>query len=188
MDGSTDSRNFYVRVYLPLIRKNSVTHMHDLVLYVKERLSFARVLSLKNSQDFYLFSTANEFAFEVFKVHHKEWLNDSGAIDRPGAICYNFSISNAITQRVNFPTWIPDSDSHSLGLLDFFLSPGTSIILQWFCVHWEILIMLLFQFPLNFLLTEKWIPLIIARLLTIFHGRILGASATGTGFVKSGWN
>ena len=28
---------------------------------------------------------------------------------------------------VNFPTWIPDCDSHSLALLDFFLSSNASI-------------------------------------------------------------
>ena len=41
--------------------------------------------------------------------------------------CYNFSISNKITQMVNFPTWIPDCDSHSPALLDFFLSSDASI-------------------------------------------------------------
>ena len=30
-------------------------------------------------------------------------------------------------QMVNFPTWIPDCDSHSPGLLDFFLSSDASI-------------------------------------------------------------
>ena len=41
--------------------------------------------------------------------------------------CYNFSISNDLTQMVNFPTWIPDYDSHSLDLLDLFLSSDASI-------------------------------------------------------------
>ena len=40
--------------------------------------------------------------------------------------CYNFSISNDLTQMVNFPTQIPDCDSHSPALLDLFLS-STSI-------------------------------------------------------------
>ena len=38
-----------------------------------------------------------------------------------------FIISNDFTQMVNFPTWIPDCDSHSLALLDFFLSSDASI-------------------------------------------------------------
>ena len=40
---------------------------------------------------------------------------------------YNFSISNDLTQMVNFPTRIPDCDSHSPALLDFFLSSDASI-------------------------------------------------------------
>ena len=40
--------------------------------------------------------------------------------------CYNFSISNDLTQMVNFPTRIPDCDSHSPALLDFFLSSDAS--------------------------------------------------------------
>ena len=32
-----------------------------------------------------------------------------------------------MTQMVNFPTWIPDCDSHSPPLLDFFLSSDVSI-------------------------------------------------------------
>ena len=38
-----------------------------------------------------------------------------------------FFISNDLTQMVNFPTRIPDCDSHSPALLDFFLSSDTSI-------------------------------------------------------------
>ena len=41
--------------------------------------------------------------------------------------CYNFSISNDLTQMVNFPTRIPDCDSHSPALLDLFLSSDASI-------------------------------------------------------------
>ena len=54
LDDSIDSGNFSVREYLPLIRKDFSTHMHRLAVYVKERLSFARDLSLENSADFYL--------------------------------------------------------------------------------------------------------------------------------------
>ena len=40
---------------------------------------------------------------------------------------YNFSILNELTQMVNFPTWIPYGHSHSLALLNFFLSYDDSI-------------------------------------------------------------
>ena len=36
-------------------------------------------------------------------------------------------MSNDLTQMVNFPTWIPDCDSHSPALLDLFLSSDASI-------------------------------------------------------------
>ena len=45
LDGSIDSGNFSVRDYLPLIRKDSSTHMHGLAVCVKGGLPFARDLS-----------------------------------------------------------------------------------------------------------------------------------------------
>ena len=54
LDGSIGSGNFSVRGYLPLIRKDSSTHMHGLAVYMKEGLPFARDLSLENSADSYL--------------------------------------------------------------------------------------------------------------------------------------
>ena len=71
--------------------------------------------------------SANMFVFGDFNVHHKDWLTGFGGTDRPGELCYNFSISNELLQIVNFLTWIPDFDSHSPSLLDFFLSSDTSI-------------------------------------------------------------
>ena len=62
----------------------------------------------------------------LFDVHHKDSLSFSGGTDRPGELCYNFSISNDLTQIVNFPIWIPDCDSHSPTLLDLFISSGAS--------------------------------------------------------------
>ena len=154
LDDSIDSGNFSVRGYLPLIRKDSGTHMHSLAVYVKEGLPFARDLFLENSADSYLcfrlallysvsyffflyqsrsaFCTAfdsissnidevlsinpsaNVFAFGGFNVHHKDWLTYSTGTDRPGELCYNFSISNDLTQMVNFPTRIPVDLLHKL--------------------------------------------------------------------------
>ena len=71
--------------------------------------------------------SANVFVFGDFNVHHKDWLTYSGGIDRPGEPCYNFSVSNDLTQMVIFPTWIPGSDSHSPALLDLLLSSDASI-------------------------------------------------------------
>ena len=44
-----------------------------------------------------------------------------------GELCCNFSFSSDLTQMVNFHTWIPEFDSHSLALLDLIISSGTSI-------------------------------------------------------------
>ena len=168
LNDSTDSGNFSVRGYLPLIRKDSGTHMHGLAVYVKEGLSFTRDLSLENSSDSYLCfrlallhsvsyffflcqspssalctvfdsissnidevltinPSANVFVFADFNVHHNDWLTYSSGTDRPGELCYNFSISNDFTQMVDFPTRIPDCDSHSPALLDLLLSSDASI-------------------------------------------------------------
>ena len=76
--------------------------------------------------------SANAFVFGDFNVHHKDWLTYSGGTDRPGELCYD------LTQMVNFPTRIPDCDSHSPALLDFFLyvqclsiSMSTLIVIGW---------------------------------------------------------
>ena len=61
--------------------------------------------------------SANVFVFGDFKVHHKDWLTYSAGTDRPGQLCYNFSISNDLTPVVNFPTQIPECVSHSPVLL-----------------------------------------------------------------------
>ena len=156
VDDSIDYGNFAVGAYLPLIRKDSTTHMHGIAIYVKEGLPFARELSLKNSEDSYscfrlallhsvsylifvyrspsslctvfdsissnidevVFSSpsANVFFFRDFNVYHKDSLTYSGETDRPGELCYNFSISNDLTQIVNFPTRI----SPAFGLIYYF--------------------------------------------------------------------
>ena len=74
-----------------------------------------------------IYPSANVFAFGDFNVHHKDWLTYSSGTDRSGELCYNFSISNDLTQMVNFPTRIPDCDSHGPALLDLFLSFDASI-------------------------------------------------------------
>ena len=71
--------------------------------------------------------SANVFVLGDFSVHHKDCLTYSGGTDRSGELCYNFSISNDLTQMVNFPTRIPDFDSHSPALLDLFISSNASI-------------------------------------------------------------
>ena len=52
--------------------------------------------------------SANVLVFGDLNFHHKDWLTHSGGTDQPGKLCYNFPISNDLTQMVNFPTRIPD--------------------------------------------------------------------------------
>ena len=96
-------------------------------------------------------SFANVFVFG--DIHHKGWLTYSGRTDRPGQLY--FCISNDPTQMVNFPTRIPDCDSHNPALSDLFLSSNTSICSTMACPPLGILIMLLSQFPLIFRETQK---------------------------------
>ena len=71
--------------------------------------------------------SANVFVFGDFNIHHKDLLTYSGGTDRSSELCYNFFISNDLTQMVNFPTRIPDCDSQSRALLDLFISSDASI-------------------------------------------------------------
>ena len=72
-------------------------------------------------------SSANVFEFGHLNIHHKDWLIYPRGTDPPGEICYNISISNYLTQMVNFPTKIPDYDSHNSALLNLFISSNASI-------------------------------------------------------------
>ena len=136
----------YVKEGLPFVRDLSLENSPDsylcfrltlihsvsylFYLYRSPSLSLCMVFdSISSNIDEVLSinSSANVFVFGDFNVHHKDWLTYSGGTDRPGELCYNFSISNDLTQMVNFPIWIPDFDYHSPALLDFFLSSDSSI-------------------------------------------------------------
>ena len=54
LDDSIDPGNFSVTGSLPLIQKDSITHLYGLAVYVNGGLPFSRDLSLENSVDFYL--------------------------------------------------------------------------------------------------------------------------------------
>ena len=102
--------------------------------------------------------SSNVFVFGDFNVHHKDRLTYSSGTDQPGELCYNFSISNDLTQMVDFPTRIPDCDSHSPALLDLFLSSNASICSTMAFSPLGILIMLLSQFQLTFQLIHNRMP------------------------------
>ena len=129
-----------------------LTQQHDVLLdhHVDE------VLSINPS--------ANGFVFGDFNIHHKDWLTYSGGTDGSGKLCYNFSISNDLTQMVNFPTRIPLTVW--LFWISFFLLTLV-FVPQWLSLHSEILIMFLSQFPLTFHHIHNKIPHFIKLLMTI---------------------
>ena len=64
--GSIDSGNFSLRGYLPLIQKDSSSHMHGLAVHVKEGLPFSWDLSLENS--------TNSYLCIFIQIHTFDWL------------------------------------------------------------------------------------------------------------------
>ena len=72
-DDSIDYGYFFVIGYLPLIRKDSSTYMHGLAVYVKEKLPFARDLSLENPADFDLcfrLALLHSVSYFFFSINH----------------------------------------------------------------------------------------------------------------------
>ena len=65
--------------------------------------------------------------FLSLETYQKDRLIYSGITDQHGELCYNFSISNDLTQMVKVPTKIPGCDSHSPALLHLFISSDASI-------------------------------------------------------------
>ena len=98
-------------------------------LYLSPSSNFCTVFDSisSNVDEVLLINPFAVFVFGDFNVHRKDCLTYSGGTDRPGELCYNFSISNDFTQMVNFLTRIPDWDSHSPVLLDLFISSDASI-------------------------------------------------------------
>ena len=158
LENSADS---YLCFWLALLHSLS----YFFFLYQPPSLSMCMVFdSISSNKDEVLWinPSANVFVIGGFNVHHKDWLTCSGGTDRPGELSYNFSISNDLAQMVNFPTQIPGCDSHNSALLDLFLSSDTSICSTRLFLHWEILIMLLSQFPLTFHQIHDGMPCFIA--------------------------
>ena len=105
------------------------TSLSVLIHFLLSMTFFIGFCSISSNIDelFSIHPSANVFLFGDFNVHHKHWLTYSGGTDKPGELCYNFSISNNLTQIVNFPTQIPDYDFDSPALLDLLISSDASI-------------------------------------------------------------
>ena len=66
--------------------------------------------------------SANVFVFGDFNVHQKDWQTYSYESDRSGELCCNLK-----QPYLTVSTRIPDCDSQSPALLDFFLSSDSSV-------------------------------------------------------------
>ena len=164
---------FSLRGYLPLIRKDSTTHMYGLAVYVKERLPFARdfsslctifdSISFNINEVLSINPSGNVLVFGDFNFHHNGWLTYSGGTDRHGELCYNLlSQMNLLRWLVNFPTWSLIVIPTVLLFWIYLFLLALVFVLQWFSLYWQILIMLLSQFPLTFHQIHNGMPSFIA--------------------------
>ena len=148
--------------------------------------------------------SSNVFELGDFNVRDKDQLTYSNVTNRSGELCYNFSISNDLTEIVNFSTPIPDCDSPVLVFWIYLFFLMLELVPQWLSLHWEILVMLS-QFPLTFHHIHNRVPCFIALLThilmligtvfaiiwEIFCGRIslnLVLLQLLVNFVSSDWN
>ena len=132
MDDSIDSGNFSVRRYLPLIRKDSGTHIHGLAVYVKEGLPFARDLSLENSADSYL----------CFRLALLQCLTSFSSIDHLLRLCAQFFILFHLTLSqmtlLRWLTFLLGSQTVILRVLLFWIYLFLLMlvfVLQWLSLH-----------------------------------------------------
>ena len=171
-----------MRGYLFLIRKDSSTHVHGLAVYVKEGLPFAQDLSAKSSADSYLsFRLALLHSVSYFFFHYRSpssalctvfdsiSLQTLMSIIRAG-LPILVGLMNLVNSAIIFLlqmtllrslTFLLGSQTVILIILLFwiyFLLLMLVFVLQWLSLHWEILIMLLSQFPLTFQLIHNGMP------------------------------
>ena len=64
---SSDCSQFSLRGYLSLIQKDSVTHLHDLAVHVKEETLLAQESSLESSKDSYVFDRLHSMSYFFFR-------------------------------------------------------------------------------------------------------------------------
>ena len=153
-----------------VIWKDCVTYMHGIAVYVKEGHPFTQDLYwllfssslclafdgiLCNKEEILSINPcSNVFVFGDFNIHHKDSLTYDGETNRIGELCHNF------IQTINFPTRIPDCDSHSpltvtLTVLLFLNYLFLLALVFFFSMTFFSLIMLLSQFSLNLRQTQK---------------------------------
>ena len=178
LNDSIDSGNFSLRGYLSLIWKDSGTHIHGLAVYVKEGLRFTRDLFVENSADSYLcFRLALRHSVSYFFFLYRSpssalcTVFDSISSNIDEVLSINPS-ANVLSQMtlLSWLTFLFGSQTVILMTLLFwiyFLFLMLVFVLQSLSLHWEILIMLLSQFPSTFHQTHNRMPRFIPWLMTM---------------------
>ena len=160
---SLENSNSYLCFRLALL--HSVSEFF--FLYRSLSLSFCMVfnsISSKIDEVLSINPSANVFVFGVFNVRHKDWLTYSSGTDKSGEFCHNFSQTTLLT----WLTFLLASQTVIPTVLLFWIYlPTLALVLQWLTLYWEILIMLLSQFPLTFDHIHNGMPRFIALLMTI---------------------
>ena len=154
-DSSTDMHGLtvYVKEGLPFARDLSLEKLCRFLLMFSIGFTLLNVLLLfPLSITFFIFvhgfdsiscnidevlsiNPSAAFVFGDFNVHHKDWLNYSGGTDRLGELCYNFSISNDITQMVTFLLGFQTVILIVLLFWTHFSLLALVFVLQWFSLH-----------------------------------------------------
>ena len=94
--------------------------------------------------------SANVFVFEDFNVHHQDWLTSSFGTNRHGNYVIIFPSQMILLRWLTFLLGSLTVTRTDLLFWIYFFVLTVVFVLQWLTFHWEILIMLLSQFPLTF--------------------------------------
>ena len=177
LDDWTLAVNFSVTGYLTLIWKDSSSDMHGLAGFVKEGLHFAEDLSLENSPSLSLCIVIDSVSPNIrfSQSTHLLFLSleTLTSIIKTGLhILVDLTdLINSIIiflSRITLLRWLPfllASQVVILILLLFYIYLFLLMlvfVLQWISFHWEILIMLLSQFPSTFHKIHNTMPRFIA--------------------------
>ena len=151
LNGSIDSGKLFVRGNLPLFWNDSTTHVLGLAVYVKEGLPFTWDLLqiLIFLTGFTSLSSVSYYSF-VYQSPSLSLCTDFYSVSSNIDEVLSINPSANVFVFGDFPTQIPDCDTHIAAVLDLFISSELVFVLQWLSLHWKILIILLCQFPLTF--------------------------------------
>ena len=194
LDDSINSGNFSVRGYLPLIWKDSSTHMHSASLCEGRTCFCMGLISRKLCSFLLIFSTGfTSLSVLLLFLYRSPALSFCTVFDSnvliPSANVFVFGGFNVLhkdwhiysggadwpgdlTQLtlLRWLTFLLGSQAVILAVLLFwiyFFLLMLLFVLQWLSLHWEILIMLLAHFQSTFHQTHNRMPCFIALLMTI---------------------